>query len=111
MVCSWGMILVIQAGGDVICLKEKELTSKLELLYNKSLYLLALNLAQSQKVKQELHACHHAAWPTRLDLVYMRAFCVCSMSARCLLHFFCGCAMVQAYQVSMPHWDAWNSLL
>ena len=54
VVCSWGMILVIQAGGDVICLKEKELTSKLELLYNKSLYLLALNLAQSQKVNQEL---------------------------------------------------------
>lgn len=50
VVCSWGMIFVIQAGGGVICLKEKELTSKLELLYNKSLYLLALNLAQSQKV-------------------------------------------------------------
>ncbi|KAL3155173.1 hypothetical protein ABBQ32_013114 [Trebouxia sp. C0010 RCD-2024] len=49
VVCSWGMILVIQAGGLVTCLKEKELTAKLELLYNKSLYLLALNLAQSQQ--------------------------------------------------------------
>ena len=59
------MILVIQAGGGVICLKEKELTSKLELLYNKSLYLLALNLAQSQKVSQV--ASVHAgmdAWKT-----------------------------------------------
>lgn len=47
----WGMILVIQGGaGGVTCLKEKDLTAKLELLYNKSLYLLALNLAQSQKV-------------------------------------------------------------
>lgn len=65
VVCSWGMILVIQAGGEVICLKEKELASKLELLYNKSLYLLALNLAQSQEVSPTLliaglHACQHA---------------------------------------------------
>lgn len=54
VVCSWGMILVIQAGGLVTCLKEKELTAKLELLYNKSLYLLALNLAQSQQVQFHL---------------------------------------------------------
>lgn len=54
VVCSWGMILVIQGGGLVTCLKEKDLTAKLELLYNKSLYLLALNLAQSQQVKIQL---------------------------------------------------------
>ena len=49
MVCNWGSVLVMQADGTVLCLKEKDLNSKLELLYNKSLYLLALNLAQSHQ--------------------------------------------------------------
>ena len=51
MVCNWGLVLVVQADNTVLCLKEKELNSKLELLYNKSLYLLALNLAQSHQVQ------------------------------------------------------------
>jgi len=50
VVCNWGLVLVVQADNTVVCLKEKELNSKLELLYNKSLYLLALNLAQSHQV-------------------------------------------------------------
>ena len=80
------MILVIQAGGEVTCLKEKELTSKLELLYNKSLYLLALNLAQSQKVNQPLliaglHACPHAAWIVPHSTQYMDISRVLSMPA------------------------------
>lgn len=50
MVCNWGLVLVVQADNTLVCLKEKELNSKLELLYNKSLYLLALNLAQSHQV-------------------------------------------------------------
>lgn len=49
VICQWGLIHVVQADGAVTCLKEKELSSKLELLYNKSLYMLALNLAQSQQ--------------------------------------------------------------
>ncbi len=51
MVCNWGLVLVVQADNTVVCLKEKELNSKLEVLYNKSLYLLALNLAQSHQVQ------------------------------------------------------------
>ena len=51
MVCNWGLVLVVQADNTLVCLKEKELNSKLELLYNKSLYLLALNLAQSHQVQ------------------------------------------------------------
>jgi len=51
VVCNWGLVLVVQADNTVVCLKEKELNSKLELLYNKSLYLLALNLAQSHQVQ------------------------------------------------------------
>ena len=54
VICNWGLILVVQADGTVVYLKEKELSSKLELLYNKSLYLLALNLAQSQQVSSAL---------------------------------------------------------
>lgn len=50
VISQWGLIHVVQADGAVVCLKEKELSSKLELLYNKSLYMLALNLAQSQQV-------------------------------------------------------------
>lgn len=49
VVCNWGLVLVVQADNTVLCLKEKELNSKLELLYNKSLYLLALNLAHSHQ--------------------------------------------------------------
>lgn len=49
VICQWGLVLVVQSDGAVVCLKEKELNAKLELLYNKSLYLLALNLAQSDK--------------------------------------------------------------
>ena len=51
MVCNWGLVLVVQADSNVVCLKEKELNSKLELLYNKSHYLLALNLAKSHQVQ------------------------------------------------------------
>ena len=50
IICQWGLVLVVQADRDVVCLKEKELATKLELLYNKSLYMLALNLAQAQQV-------------------------------------------------------------
>ena len=50
MLCQWELVVVVQADGAVVCFKEKDLNSKLELLYNKSLYLLALNLAQSDKV-------------------------------------------------------------
>ena len=50
MICQWGLIYVVQADGAIVCLKEKDLSAKLELLYNKSLYMLAINLAQSQQV-------------------------------------------------------------
>jgi hypothetical protein len=50
VVCAWGVIVVIDAGNAVMCLKEKDLAFKLELLFNKSLYMVALNLATSGKV-------------------------------------------------------------
>ena len=85
VVCSWGMILVIQARGEVICLKEKELTSKLELLYNKSLYLLALNLAQSQKVNQTLLTA--GCMPADIlhgSYLVVRCTCTCLVFGSCL---------------------------
>ena len=50
MVCAWGTVLVLQAEGTLLCLKEKALSLKLELLFGKSLYLVALNLAHSEQV-------------------------------------------------------------
>ena len=49
VVCAWGMILVVESGGKVTMLREKDLTLKLNLLFSKSLYLVALNLAQSEE--------------------------------------------------------------
>lgn len=47
---AWGQVVVVQADGGVAYLHEKELSAKLELLYSKSLYLVALNLATSEEV-------------------------------------------------------------
>lgn len=50
VISLWGMILLVQADGGLLCLKEKPLPAKLELLYAKGLYLIALNLAHSEQV-------------------------------------------------------------
>ena len=47
---AWGAVVVVQQEGPLVVLKEKALASKLELLYNKGLYLVALNLAHSEQV-------------------------------------------------------------
>ncbi len=56
---AWGVVVVVQRDGTLLCLKEKPLAAKLELLYNKSLYLVALNLAHSEQVP---HSCARPAW-------------------------------------------------
>ncbi|BDA46644.1 Vacuolar protein sorting-associated protein 11 homolog [Coccomyxa sp. Obi] len=48
---AWGQVVVVQADGGVAYLQEKELSAKLELLYSKSLYLVALNLATSEEAE------------------------------------------------------------
>lgn len=50
VVAAWGVLVVVQGDGQLLCLKEKDLAFKLELLFAKSLYLVALNLAASSKV-------------------------------------------------------------
>ena len=42
--------MVVRHDGSVAVLHEKPLSAKLELLYSKSLFLVALNLAQSEEV-------------------------------------------------------------
>lgn len=54
VICAWGLVLVLHHDGSLQSLKEKPLANKLELLYNKGLYLVALNLAHSEQV-----ACKH----------------------------------------------------
>lgn len=48
--CAWGLVLVIHADDSATCLTEKPLAKKVELLYNKNLYPVALSLARSEQV-------------------------------------------------------------
>ena len=47
---AWGSVILQQSDGSWSSLTEKSLSSKLDLLCNKSLFTIALNLAQSEKV-------------------------------------------------------------
>lgn len=53
---AWGQVVVVQADDGVAYLQEKDLSAKLELLFSKSLYLVALNLATSEEV-HPMHSC------------------------------------------------------
>ncbi|CAL5228225.1 g11315 [Coccomyxa viridis] len=48
---AWGSVVVVRHDGSVAVLHEKALSAKLELLYSKSLFLVALNLAQSEEAE------------------------------------------------------------
>ena len=50
VVTAWGAVVVVQSDGTITCLKEKPLGVRLELLFSKNLYLVALNLATSEQV-------------------------------------------------------------
>lgn len=49
---AWGSVVIVRHDGSVSVLQEKALSAKLELLYSKSLFLVALNLAQSEEVSR-----------------------------------------------------------
>ena len=51
---AWGSVVLVRHDGFVSVLHEKPLSAKLELLYSKSLFLVALNLAQSEEVSASL---------------------------------------------------------
>ncbi|CAA7271044.1 unnamed protein product [Cyclocybe aegerita] len=50
VISQWGNIYVLSSDGHLICLQEKSTAAKLEMLYRKSLYTLALSLAATQKL-------------------------------------------------------------
>ena len=50
VVTAWGCVVVVQSDGSIVALKEKPLATKLELLFNKNLYVVALSLAHSEQV-------------------------------------------------------------
>lgn len=59
VVTAWGSVVVVQGDGSLVCLKEKALAIKLELLLSKNLHLVALHLALSEQVQPFPHSvCH-----------------------------------------------------
>ncbi|ONK75987.1 uncharacterized protein A4U43_C03F22650 [Asparagus officinalis] len=49
MLCEWGNIILIMNDRKVLCLGEKDMESKLDMLFKKNLYPTAVNLVQSQQ--------------------------------------------------------------
>ncbi|CAG8621448.1 33609_t:CDS:10, partial [Racocetra persica] len=49
IICEWGGIYILGMEGKLYRLEEKDTPTKLEILFKKNLYLLAINLAHSQK--------------------------------------------------------------
>ncbi|XP_015898778.3 vacuolar protein-sorting-associated protein 11 homolog [Ziziphus jujuba] len=49
MLCEWGNIILIMADKSVLCVGEKDMESKLDMLFKKNLYTVAINLVQSQQ--------------------------------------------------------------
>ena len=51
MECAWGQVVVVRADGSAACMRERDLGAKLDALYAKSLYPVALNLATDEEVR------------------------------------------------------------
>lgn len=49
MLCEWGNIILIMADKSVLCVGEKDMESKLDVLFKKNLYTVAINLVQTQQ--------------------------------------------------------------
>lgn len=49
MICEWGSILLIMADKSALFIVEKDMESKLDMLFKKNLYSVAINLVQSQQ--------------------------------------------------------------
>ncbi|KAF8575784.1 hypothetical protein K439DRAFT_1397850 [Ramaria rubella] len=50
--CEWGQIFVLSNDGKLFNLQEKPTTAKLDILFQKSFYVLAINLAQTQSLDE-----------------------------------------------------------
>ncbi|XP_057954722.1 vacuolar protein-sorting-associated protein 11 homolog [Malania oleifera] len=49
MLCEWGNIILILSDKSALCVGEKDMESKLDMLFKKNLYTIAINLVQSQQ--------------------------------------------------------------
>lgn len=49
MLCEWGNIILVMTDKSVLCIGEKDMESKLDMLFKKNLYTVAINLVQSQQ--------------------------------------------------------------
>ncbi|XP_059661201.1 vacuolar protein-sorting-associated protein 11 homolog [Cornus florida] len=49
MLCEWGNIILIMTDKSALCIGEKDMESKLDMLFKKNLYPVAINLVQSQQ--------------------------------------------------------------
>ncbi|KAG0374879.1 hypothetical protein BGX24_009819 [Mortierella sp. AD032] len=49
VICEWGSIYIVENGGKVYRLDEMDTSVKLDILFKKNMYLLAINLAHNQK--------------------------------------------------------------
>ncbi|KAE8010746.1 hypothetical protein FH972_007084 [Carpinus fangiana] len=49
MLCEWGNIILIMSDKSALCIGEKDMESKLDMLFKKNLYPVAINLVQSQQ--------------------------------------------------------------
>lgn len=49
MLCEWGNIILVMNDRKVLCIGEKDMESKLDMLFKKNLYTVAVNLVQSQQ--------------------------------------------------------------
>ncbi|XP_077221969.1 vacuolar protein sorting 11 [Tasmannia lanceolata] len=49
MLCEWGNIILIMSDKTALCMGEKDMESKLDMLFKKNLYAVAINLVQSHQ--------------------------------------------------------------
>ncbi|KAK2995647.1 hypothetical protein RJ640_013604 [Escallonia rubra] len=49
LLCEWGNIILIMSDKTALCIGEKDMESKLDMLFKKNLYTVAINLVQSQQ--------------------------------------------------------------
>lgn len=49
MLCEWGHIILVMSDKSAMCIGEKDMESKLDILFKKNLYPVAINIVQSQQ--------------------------------------------------------------
>ncbi|GAB2285198.1 Vacuolar protein sorting-associated protein 11 [Dionaea muscipula] len=49
LLCEWGNVILIMSDKSALCVGEKDMESKLDMLFKKNLYTVAINLVQSQQ--------------------------------------------------------------